>query len=80
MSKKNYIIRTTRLTVLPDDEPLFSDCATNIEICDEAGGEFLAVQQQSGHTNVKPQRVLIEPEEWPTLREAIDQMMREVRQ
>jgi hypothetical protein len=79
MNDENYIIRVTRLTVVPETEPLHSDRATRIEICDEAAGEYLAVEQQSGSTSVREQRILIEPEEWPTLKAAIDQLMQEVR-
>lgn len=67
-------IRTTRLVVLPPGEPLFSEHATTVEIVDEAGGEFVVVEQNCpDHGWVG--KVAITPEEWPVLRDAIHRMI-----
>lgn len=45
---KPYIERVIKVVVLPDGEPIFSEHATEIEIQDEAGGEFVVVRQTYG--------------------------------
>ena len=78
MSERKIIVRTTRVTILPEGEPIFSDTATHIKIEDEAAGEFLEIEQQSGHVGTKDQTIQITPDEWPVLRGAIDRMMQEI--
>lgn len=73
---KPYEIRTTSLTVAPVGEPTFSEMATTVEICDEAAGEFVEVTQ---HGRVDIGKIQINPEEWPSLREAIDRMIKACR-
>jgi hypothetical protein len=72
----NYETRTVRVSVAPKGEPLFHNGVTNIEIVDEAAGEFLEVTQCNDSNEGK---ISIEKSEWPTLRAAIDQMIRECR-
>lgn len=63
-----YIKRTIKWTIVGDKQPLFDELATDIEIVDEAGGEFVEVTQHlEGSGNIK-----IDLEEWPAIREAID--------
>lgn len=69
-----YTTRVTRLTVLPEGEPIFSERATSIEIDDEAAGEFVRVSQQGGHTDAE-KWVLFDRAEWPAIKGAVDQMM-----
>ncbi len=66
-------IRVTQLTVVADDKPIFDESATQVEITDEGGGEFVLVKQTGGGQAV----VRIDPHEWDRVREAIDQMIRE---
>jgi hypothetical protein len=73
----NYETRTVRVSVAPKGEPLFHDGVTSVEIVDEAAGEFLEVSQCSESNEVK---ILIDPYEWPTLRAAIDKMIKECRE
>lgn len=73
MTEKKYEIRVTRLSVGPSSEPLFSEQSTDVEITDEAGGEFVTVRQKSDH--VDAQGIQIDPEEWPELQTAIQQMI-----
>jgi hypothetical protein len=68
-------IRITKLTVVPDDKPIFDDGATDVELIDEGGGEFLIVRQVSSGDG----QIRLDPSEWPTVREAIDRMMKEVK-
>lgn len=67
-------IRVTKLTVVPDDKAVYSDAATDVELTDEGGGEFLIIRQVgSGDGQIR-----LDPSEWPTMREAIDRMIKEV--
>ena len=61
----SYETRTTKVTVLFKGESLFHESATEVEIVDEAEGEFLEVSQ-----NIY---------EWPALKAAIDKMIKECR-
>jgi hypothetical protein len=72
-----FRVRITRVSVLPIKEPLFSEQCTNVSIVDEACGEFLEIEQQSGRTDAKSQTILVEPKEWPALKQAIEQMLAE---
>ena len=72
-----YEKRVTKLTVLPEGERIFSEAATDIVIQDEAAGEFVEVIQSDD--NVAMGTIQITPEEWPILREAIDEMIAECR-
>jgi hypothetical protein len=68
-------IRITQLTVVPDGKPIYDETATSVEITDEGGGEFLIVRQVgSGDGQIR-----LDDNEWPTIREAIDRMMKEVK-
>lgn len=73
-----YKIRTTRLSVLPAKEPLFSEMCTNVTIEDEAAGEYLVIEQQSGSTETRDQTIIINPEEWPALRQAVDTLIENI--
>ena len=74
--RNNYEIRTMSLIVNRTDQPAFSELATTVSIVDEAGGEFVEVEQQ-GRTDLG--KIAINPEEWPMLRQAIDKMIAECR-
>ena len=73
-----YEIRVTRLSVLPPREPLFSELCTHITIVDEASGEYLEIKQQSGHVGVKEQTIMVSPEEWPHLNQAVNTLICEI--
>jgi len=72
-----YEKRVTKLTVLPEGERIFSEAATDIVIEDEAGGEFVRVIQSDD--NAAMGTIQITTEEWPILREAINEMITECR-
>lgn len=65
----DYETRTTCLVVAPKGEPIFSETATHVRIADEAGGEFVEVEQSASG------KIQINPEGWPVLRDAIDQLI-----
>lgn len=58
------------------DEPIFSATATRVEIDDEGAGEFVRVRQERDEGS---QSVTIDVEEWPVLREVIDDMVERCR-
>lgn len=72
-----YETRTTRVTLLPKGESIFSERATDITIEDEGGGEFVKVVQKSLCPDI--QGITIDPEEWTDLFLAIDKMIKECR-
>ena len=71
-----YEVRTVSVAVLPHGEPLYSEMATIVSITDEAAGEFVEVSQSRCDGENKIQ---ITPEEWPSLRAAIDSAISECR-
>lgn len=73
---KPYEIRTTAMTVAPVGDSTYSEMATTIAIADEAAGEFVEVTQ---HGRVDIGKIQINPEEWPSLLEAIDRMIKACR-
>jgi len=62
--------------VVPPGLPIFDERATEIRIVDEAGGEFVSVRQSRADGAGE---IRIDVDEWPTMREAIDKMIRECR-
>ena len=71
----DYETRVTRLTVVPTDQPIYSEMATSVEIVNEAAGEFLQVKQVGRDGNT----IAIAGDEWPALRAAIDQLIGDCR-
>ena len=67
-------IRVTQLTVVPEGKPIYDETATQVEITDEGGGEFLIIKQTGGGKG----EIRIDAEEWRWVREAIDRMIKEV--
>ena len=72
---KEYRKRIKAIVVFPEGEPIFSELATTIEIDDESGGEFVVVSQYGAIR--EGNGVAINPEEWPHLRDAIDEMIKQ---
>lgn len=77
MSDK-YETRVTRVTVLPEGEPVFSERATHIEIEDEAAGEFVKVSQEGGHIDNSKFVLFGDRSEWTAIRSAVDTMFNEI--
>jgi hypothetical protein len=64
---------TTQLTVMPEGEPIYSPRATTITIEDEAAGEYVKIEQRPDDKEAGA--IYISPEDWPELRDAINQMI-----
>jgi len=60
------------LIVKPNDQPIFSELATTVSLCDEAAGMYLSVEQ---HGRADVGKILIEKREWPMIKEAIEKLM-----
>ena len=69
-----FTIRPMKWSHCPEGEPL-SEQSTEIEIIDEGAGEFVTLYQDA---STKNGLVAITPEEWPTLRDAIDSAFSEI--
>jgi hypothetical protein len=74
----NYEMRIIKIVVAPKGEPIWSEQATQIEIVDEAAGEFVKVTQEGGHTDLA-KSICFGPDQWVTIREAIDDMIAKCR-
>ena len=72
-----YKTRSTRITVAPVGEPLFSEQATSISIDDEAAGEFVVIEQN--RDDQEHGKVSIEPDEWPHVAAAVDRLLKEIK-
>ncbi len=67
------ICSPTQWTFLPEGEAIFSEHAMTITICDEAGGEYIEVEQLREGMG----KIAIDVAEWPALRDAIGQAIRQ---
>lgn len=70
-----YHVITTRLTVVPEGEPIYSEMATHIEMQDEAAGPFVELIQVGKINDAGRNVVRIDADEWPAIRGAIDQVL-----
>ena len=66
-----FTSRVTSMTILPENETIYSEGATVISIEDEGGGEFLTIEQVTDSNHGK---ISIGIEEWEILRNAIEIM------
>lgn len=73
-----YKTRPLKTAVIPNEQPLFSEGVTSIEIMDDAGGEYLKVSQCRYLESADEQSILIDPEEWPFIRQEISVMMGQI--
>lgn len=67
--------RPIKWVVHPDGEPTYSEMATDIEIVDECGGEFVEVSQSAGEYG----KIGVTPEDWPAIRKAINRAIKQCR-
>jgi hypothetical protein len=72
----NFETRTLKIAVVPNGKPIFDNQVTEIEIVDEAAGEFLEISQCNDSNQGK---IAICKNEWPEIRSAIDKMIKECR-
>lgn len=66
-------LRVTSITVCRPGETVDAVGATTVSIVEEGAGEFLLI------TRFGDGKIAINPSEWPTIREAIDRMVKECR-
>lgn len=64
--------RPIKWTVGPETEPIFSENQTTVEIVDEAGGEFVVVEQG----NEGYGKIGFDPADWPAIRAAINKAVK----
>ncbi len=70
------IQRITRITVLPEGDPIFCDQATHFEIEDEAAGEFVKITQPDNDDDpVYKGSVTIDATQWPIFRNVIESLL-----
>jgi hypothetical protein len=72
-----YQTRTLKIAVGVKGEPIFHAGTTEIEIIDEAAGEFLKITQSPD--DAEPGVIKIDPHEWPHLKAGIEKMLKECR-
>lgn len=70
-----YNTRCTAITVVPEDEKIFSEMATEVSIEDEGGGEFIEITQTHSECNT----IRIDPKEWPAIRSAVNRLMKGIK-
>jgi hypothetical protein len=64
-----YETRTTKIIVGVKGDQIFDESITEVEIVDEAGGEFLEISQDE-------QKLRFDKEEWPHVRVAVNKMFK----
>jgi len=69
VTKGTYETRTTKIIVGVKGEQVFSDSITEIEILDEAAGEFVEISQDD-------KKLRFDVDEWPHVRAAINKMVK----
>ena len=69
------ILRPVRWVLVAEDKPIFSEEAYNIEIMDEAGGEFISVSSNLADNG----KIDIDVGDWEALKSAIDSAIKEAR-
>ena len=68
---------TSRITVLPENQPIFSELATEITIMDEAAGPYIEMRQiaQSGGEDI----LRFDIDEWPHITKAVGKLIQETK-
>jgi hypothetical protein len=67
---------TSKITVLPEGEPIFSELATEISIVDEAAGPFIEMRQFPDDGEEKYIRFDID--EWSYVAKAVGKLIQEI--
>lgn len=71
--------RVVKVMIAPKGEHLYSELVTFVEIVDESAGEFVKVSQPITYKSAEF-AIFINKDEWPSIRDAIDNMIKECRQ
>ena len=75
MFMKPYLTRVTRYTIAPQGEPLFAERAIQVELDDEAAGEYIKITTQ--FDDAENQQVSLDIEEWPHVEAAVRKLIKE---
>jgi hypothetical protein len=67
---------TSKITVLPKGEPIFSYRATEIGIVDEAAGPFIEIRQFPENGDEK--NLQFDVDEWPHIAKAVGKLTQEI--
>jgi hypothetical protein len=70
-----YETRILKVGFMDEKQYIFDEGVTFIEIADEGGGEFIVLTQNEPTGDPK-RTISIDAVEWPTLRKAIDDMVK----
>ena len=73
--KTEYETIVTMRTVTPKGEGTLTEFATEIQVVDEGGGEFLKISQFKKDDN----SIVIGPDEWPHIHAAIELMFAQIK-
>ena len=68
---------TSRITVLPKGESIFSQLATEISIVDEAAGPFIEMRQFPEEGD--EQTIKFDVDEWPYIAKAVGKLIQEIK-
>lgn len=71
MSK--LITRITRMHIIPEGEPIYTEKGYTVEIDDESGGEFVVLKD--GSITTDSVGVRIDPADWPAVRDCVEQLI-----
>jgi len=63
--QKPLITRVLKVVILPKGDSIFSETATEVEILDEAAGEFVEIRQAYG-------TIRLDISEWLEIKKAVD--------
>lgn len=74
MSK--LITRITRMHIIPEGEPIYTEKGYTVEIDDESGGEFVIVKDGSIADGAG---VRIDPDAWIEVRAAVNDLMDQIK-
>ena len=75
MSK--LITRITRMHIIPEGEPIYTEKGYSVEIDDEAGGEFVILKD--GSIATESVGVRIDPADWIEVRAAVNDLMDQIK-
>jgi hypothetical protein len=68
--------RVIKWIIMQAGQPIYSERSTEVEIVDEAAGEFVEVSQSDEGYG----KIGIGPDEWPSIRAAIDDAIKQCRE
>lgn len=69
-------IRIVKIAIVAVGKQIFDDSATNIEIVDETGGEFIEISQETNDVG----KIRLDTDEWPAFRSAVDFIVSQCRE